>query len=151
MSDKIGYRGYIASRAVRGETTPQHVQNLVIRDYANRNKFQFKLSATEYGMPMCHMMLDSIIEELPTLEGVIVFSMFMLPQRAEARRAIYRKILDSGCTLHAALEALVLKSEVDIQLFEDIFQVQQFTGESQMDFAAKDTTEGSGRMRQFDR
>ncbi|MDP1571655.1 MAG: hypothetical protein Q8L86_16795 [Vicinamibacterales bacterium] len=151
MSNKVGYRGYIASRAVRGETTPQHVQNLVIRDYANRNKLQFKLSATEYGMPMCYMMLESIIEELPTLEGIIVFSMFMLPQRAERRRAIYRRVLDSGCTLHAALEALVLKSERDIQLFEDVFQVQQLTGESQMDLAAQDAAEGSGKMLQFGR
>jgi sporadic carbohydrate cluster protein (TIGR04323 family) len=151
VSSKIGYRGYIASRAVRGQTTPQHVQNLVVRDYANRQKLPFKLSATEYGMPMCYMMLDSIVEELPTLEGIIVFSMFMLPQRAERRRALYRKILDSGSTLHAALESLALKNERDIQLFEDIFQVQQFTGESQMDLAAEDAAEGSGKMLQFGR
>jgi sporadic carbohydrate cluster protein (TIGR04323 family) len=132
---RVGYRGYIASRAIRGETTPQHVQNLVIRDYAGRHKLQLKLSATEYGMPMCYMMLDSVMEELPTLKGVIVFSMFMLPQRSERRLALYQKILSADCTLHAALEGLVLRSERDILLFEDIFQVQQFTGESRMDFA----------------
>ena len=41
-----GYRGYIGSRPVRGERTPQQVQNLVIRDYAQRNGIAFKLSAT---------------------------------------------------------------------------------------------------------
>ena len=29
-----GYRGYISARATGGGRTPQHVQNLVIRDYA---------------------------------------------------------------------------------------------------------------------
>ena len=134
--NKIGYRGYIASRAIRGQTTPQHVQNLVIRDYAHRNGLQLKLSATEYGMPMCYMMLDSVVEELGTLEGIICFSMFMLPQRAERRRTIYDRILAAGCTLHCALEGLVLQAERDILLFEDIFNVQQFTGESHMDLGS---------------
>jgi sporadic carbohydrate cluster protein (TIGR04323 family) len=114
---------------VRGETTPQHVQNLVIRDYAHRRGLQLKLSATEYGMPMCYMMLDKVLEELPTLEGIICFSMFMLPQRAERRRAVYERVLAAGCTLHAALESLALQSEADVLLFEDIFRIQQLTGE----------------------
>lgn len=125
--EKIGYRGYIASRPVRGETTPQHVQNLVIRDYASRMKLQFKLSATEYAMPGCYMILGGVMEELPTLEGVICFTLFMLPQGQAARLRVYRSILDAKCILHTALEGLVMRSERDIELLEDIFKVQQFS------------------------
>lgn len=125
MSAKTGYRGYIGSRAIRGETSPQHVQNLVIRDYAQRNKLFFKLSATEYAMPSCYMMLESVLDDLPNLEGILLFSMFMLPDSAEHRREIYQRVLDARASLHAALENLVLKSEADIQRWEDIIALQQ--------------------------
>ena len=59
----LGYRGYIASRPVRGTSTPQHVQNLVIRDYAARSGLDFKLSATEYAMDGCYLMLEAVLDE----------------------------------------------------------------------------------------
>ena len=37
-----GLRGYIASRPVAGARVPQHVQNLVIRDYARRKGQELK-------------------------------------------------------------------------------------------------------------
>ncbi len=121
-----GYRGYIGSRPVRGERTPQQVQNLVIRDYAQRNGIAFKLSATEYAMPGFYMMLNAVMEELPTLDGVILFSMFMLPNDESKRRRIYTQILEQGRELHAALENLTLRSAVDIGRFEDILRVNAF-------------------------
>ena len=121
-----GYRGYIGSRPVRGERTPQQVQNLVISDYAQRNGIAFKLSATEYAMPGCYMMLNAVMEELPTLDGVILFSMFMLPNDESKRRRIYTQILEQGRELHAALENLTLRSAVDIGRFEDILRVNAF-------------------------
>lgn len=131
-SNKIGYRGYIGSRPIRGETTPQHVQNLVIRDYAARMKLHFKLSATEYAMPHCYMMLESVLEELPSLEGIICFSFYMLPQKAERRMNFYSAIINSGSTLHTALEGLVLRSQGDILLLEDLFRVQQLSAHTQV-------------------
>lgn len=125
MAERFGYRGYIASREVRGVVTPQQVQNLVIRDYTARNKLHFLLSATEYSMPACYMMLDAVVAEIKSLEGIICFSMFMLPKKNERRREIYQKILAAGASLHGALEGIVLKSKDDIALFEDLFMVEQ--------------------------
>ncbi len=125
MAEKLGYRGYIASREVRGVVTPQQVQNLVIRDYAAKNKLLFLLSATEYSMPACYMMLDAVLSEVESLEGIICFSMFMLPKRNERRREIYQTVLNSGASLHSALEGIVLKTKNDIALFEDLFMVEQ--------------------------
>ena len=121
-----GYRGYIASRAVRGQSTPQHVQNLVVRDYARRNGLAFKLSATEYAMESCYMILESVFEELDTLEGIVCFSIFMLPRRAERRRRIYERVLGAGCSLHGALENLSVGAPEDIPALEDMFLVDQF-------------------------
>lgn len=125
MSKKQGFRGYIASRPVRGETTPQQVQNLVIRDYAARQKIQFLLSATEYAMPGCYMMLESALEELREIEGIILFSLFMLPLDRERRRSVFDRVLSNGAILHSALEGVVLKNENDLALVEDLFMVDQ--------------------------
>ena len=46
----IKVRGYMSSREFMGERVPQHVQNLVIRNYCNQNKYQYLLSAVEYAM-----------------------------------------------------------------------------------------------------
>jgi sporadic carbohydrate cluster protein (TIGR04323 family) len=120
-----GLRGYITARPILGNRVPQHVQNLVIRDYAQRHGLTFKLSATEYAMPRCFMILEGVLQELPGLEGIIVYSLFMLPPRARERRALYQRILDGDGVLHCAVEGLVLRGDADIGRFEDIWLLQQ--------------------------
>jgi len=124
MSEQTaGYRGYIASRPVRGTSFPQRVQNLVVRNYAERRGLPFKLSLTEYAMPRSYMMLATLLDELPKLDGLIFFSMFMLPENRERRVAMYERVLAAGATLHAALEEKVLASDRDIASFEDTIAV----------------------------
>jgi len=122
----LGYRGYIASRPVRGSTVPQHVQNLVIRDFAQRNGLLFKLSATEYAMAGSFMMLDAVLAELPQLDGFILYSQFMLPERPERRRAIYDRVLAEGKMLAGAVENLTLRTPADVRRWEDIILTDRF-------------------------
>ena len=46
-----------------GERAPQHVQNIVIRDYCKK-KTLILPSATEYGMEKSYLMLEKILVEL---------------------------------------------------------------------------------------
>ena len=126
MSNRFGHRGYIASRKVRGQFWPQHVQNLVIRDYAQRNRLDYLLSATEYAMPGCYMNLEAVLEELEQIRGIILFSLFMLPEKSGRRRRIYDRVLESGADLHGALENMALGTQADVQRVEDIFQVERY-------------------------
>ncbi len=57
-TERYGYRGYVASRPVRGNSFPQQVQNLVVRDYASRKELKYLLSATEYAMSSGFLMLN---------------------------------------------------------------------------------------------
>jgi sporadic carbohydrate cluster protein (TIGR04323 family) len=126
MADS-GYRGYIVSRPVRGSHFPQRVQNLVVRDYAQRRKLPFRLSVTEYAMPGCSMMFAALLDELDlpgALDGIVIFSLFVLPAQRDRRLAAYDRILTKGKTLHAALEGLVLAHRRDIAAWEDIIGVE---------------------------
>ena len=123
-----GYRGYIVSRPVRGSHFPQRVQNLVVRDYAQRRKLPFRLSVTEYAMPGCTMMFESLLDELPQLDGIVLFSLFVLPAQRDRRLRAYERVLGAGKTLHAGLENLVLAGQRDIAAWEDIIGVDGALG-----------------------
>ena len=59
-----GFQGYVTSRPFQGQRVPQHVQNLVIRDYCHKKRLQYRLSATEYAMAKSHLILQQVLEDL---------------------------------------------------------------------------------------
>jgi sporadic carbohydrate cluster protein (TIGR04323 family) len=126
MAERGGHRGYIGARPLNGSRTPQHVQNIVIRDYARRKNLQYLLSAVEHIMPGSYMVLEDIVDELPRLNGLILYSIFMLPPEEARRWEIYDRVLREGCDLHAAVEEIALSSRNDIQAVEDILLVNKY-------------------------
>ena len=121
MTDKLGYRGYIASRAINGDRVPHHVQNIVIRDYAIHHNLQYLLSATEMSPDSCFIVLNDVLSNLDMIGGVIMYSLFMLPKNFGARNRIYDILLQNKKTLHAAVENIALTTQDDIQRMEEIF------------------------------
>lgn len=125
-----GFPGYIASRPIAGSRVPQHVQNIVIRDYAKRAGLRYKLSGTEYAMADCYMMLEQLLDEIGAHDGFIAYSMFMLPEDPASRRRIYERVLAAGASLHAAAEQIALYTRADASKWEDIFLVNQFAAKA---------------------
>ena len=126
MNNKAqGYRGYIGSRAYHGLDFPQNVQNFLIRSYCQKHQLTYLLSATEYTMPGCYMILEEVLSSIQSLDGIVLFSVFMLPESADKRMQIYKTLLNANKTLHAALEDLCIRSLDDIQIIEDILNVNK--------------------------
>jgi len=118
-------RGYIFSRPFMGERVPQHVQNLVIRDYCEKNNLQYLLSKTEYAMPDCHLILKQIIEELPELFGIIVYSIFQLPENANLRKAIYQQVIEDKKNIYFAVEGIKANNILDFEQVETLWDIRQ--------------------------
>ncbi len=118
-------RGYLFSRPFMGERVPQHVQNLVIRDYCGRNKLHFLLSATEYAMDGCHLILKQVLDELPDIAGIAFYSLFQLSEDAAERKAVYARALSLGKTLHFAVEGLKAGNQADCDRIETLWRVRQ--------------------------
>ena len=57
-------RGYIFSRPFLGERAPQHIQNIILRDYCAKRKFTFLLSATEYAMEGSNLILNQMLRKV---------------------------------------------------------------------------------------
>lgn len=119
-----GFRGYIFSRKIDSNFIPQRVQNLVIKDYCERNNLFFKLSATEYKMTNSYLMFNTLIQEIKKIDGIVFYSLFMLPEVKKDRLKIYEKILLNKKQLHFSLEEIKLVKKVDIKKIEDIYQIK---------------------------
>ena len=117
-------RGYIFSRPFMGERVPQHIQNLVIRDYCERNHLQFLLSATEYAMPGCHLILEQAFSELTKLRGIVAYSLFQLPEDSFQRAMVYKKCLDQKKFLHFAVEGLCANTKKEFERIEALWLIR---------------------------
>jgi len=123
MSNRQGYRGYISARMEMGRSTPQHIQQLVIRDHCQKRGLRFLLSATEYCMPGCTLILDAVLAELHTLEGIVMYSLFQMPTDKAKRLQLYETLFANGCSLHLAAENAVIATPEDAARIEDIWRV----------------------------
>ena len=97
------FRGYISSRKLSdGNNVDQSIQNLIIRNSCEKHNIKFMLSATEYGMKDCYLMLNQVINELKKnkFDGIALFSIDQLPKKTKARKKIYEivknRLLEEG-------------------------------------------------------
>jgi sporadic carbohydrate cluster protein (TIGR04323 family) len=121
------YRGYISSRDCLGVNYPQRIQNIVIRDYCENNKFKFLLSAAEYSMAGSNIILKDLVKELSTISGVVAFSIFQLPENKNKRINFLKIFIKKKKSIHFALERYVVKSDKDIVKLNQIWQIKKIS------------------------
>lgn len=108
-----------------GERAPQYIQNLAIRDYCNKNKYNFILSSVEYAMEGSSLILDEIISKIKSIDGIALYSLFQLPINETKRKYVYTKILENKKSLHFILENLKLENWNDISKIENIWLIKK--------------------------
>lgn len=123
MTDALGHRGYIFSREINNNRVPQHVQNIVVRNYADRHCIRYLLSVAEMSPDNCYIVLNDVLDNLHLVDGIIMYSLFMMPKDANTRHRIYGKILEERKSLHAAVEGITVNSKIDIERTEELFQI----------------------------
>jgi sporadic carbohydrate cluster protein (TIGR04323 family) len=106
--NRQGYRGYVTSRPFGQYCIPVPLQSLALRDYCQRMNVVYVLPANENIFPNSYMVLEGMIRDLGDYEGIVMYSMHMLPQRSERRRKIFERVLEQGCSVHIVLESLVV-------------------------------------------
>ena len=124
-----------------GERVPQHVQNLVIRDYCNKKNLQYLLSATEYAMANSHLILQQVLEELPILDGIVFYSLFLLPEDKTERDRVINFILKKEKTIYFAVEGLRMNNKTEHERIENILQVKKVLPNCLMKYDSKGNLE----------
>lgn len=118
-------RGYISSRPFGGNWVPQHIQNIIIRDYCNKKGFHYMLSAAEYAVPNCYMVLEEMITEANRLFGIVLYSIYQLPKNEKRRLLLCNAILDTGCRIYSSVEDIRIKNDSDLQSVNMILNVNE--------------------------
>jgi|TARA_B110001452_G_scaffold228539_1_gene204020 sporadic carbohydrate cluster protein (TIGR04323 family) len=117
----MNLRGYIFSRNFSdGSFVDQSTQNAVIRQACEKNLYNFKLSATEYGMKNCFLMLEKLIEDLNSkhINGIAFYSIYQLPSGT-----IKKKLFDVA--LKKEKKILFSKQDIIIEKKEDIVKLDE--------------------------
>lgn len=117
-------KGYIFSRQFYGERVPQRVQNLVIREYCKSIGANYLLSATEYAMENSQLVLNQVLEELPKIDGIVMYSLFQLPIQKLDRYQIYRRVIECRKELCFALEEIIADSMENFIKIENMIQIK---------------------------
>lgn len=125
-------KGYIFSRPFLGERVPQHVQNIVLRDYCSKNNLHFLLSGTEYTADKSTHILNEIYENLKSYDGIIFYSLFQLPEDKIKRLNFCKNVLKKNKQLHFAVENLVLKNISQLEEIENVFLIKLMTIKDQL-------------------
>ncbi len=118
-------KGYIFSRPFLDERAPQHVQNIVIRDYCKKENLHYGLSAVEYAMKNSYKTLHQLVNNLKSLDGIVAYSVFQLPSDDLQRKNILKKIIKQKKTLFFALEGLRLSTNDDLKKIDNIWLVRK--------------------------
>lgn len=110
-----------------GERVPQHVQNIVIKDYCQKNNLNFLLSATEYSMKNSYYILNQLVNNLQNIHGIVAYSLFQMPYDNQKRERLFSKILNKNKQIFFACENLKISNRRDIERIKKIWDVKKIS------------------------
>lgn len=106
-----------------GERAPQHIQNIIVRNYCERIDSIYLLSAVEYAMPKSSLVLSELLSE-NNVDGIVMYSIFQLPENTSERKLVYKEIIDRNKELHFAVEGIRLTNLGEINRVELIWRLR---------------------------
>tara|TARA_X000000368_G_C22373611_1_gene425978 strand:+ start:101 stop:493 length:393 start_codon:yes stop_codon:yes gene_type:complete len=121
----LNVRGYIFSRPFLGERVPQHIQNIVIRDYCKKNNLNYNLSLVEYAIKDSFIMFNQLVDEIKKFDGIILYSLFQLPEADYIRNKLCKKILKQNKIIFFANESRAVKNLIEFEKIEIIWKIKK--------------------------
>lgn len=128
-----------------GERVPQHVQNIVLRNYCHTQNHNLLLAATEYAMQDSSLILETILQELPEVDGIVMYSLFQLPRDETERASVVRRVLEANRSIHFAVENMRIVDVATAEAVERCWQVKTAIDEE----SETGTRENPGALRSF--
>jgi len=135
MAERIGLRGYVTARGFGPYVIPVPVQSLALRDYCARKKLLYVLPANENCFPHSYLVLEGMIADLSGYEGVVMCSMFMLPERAERRRRLCQRVFEQSCAIHLVVEDMVIAGPQDVDRLGELLAIDRLAAQAPRSFA----------------
>ena len=107
-----------------GERVPQHIQNLVIRNYCVQNNYQYLLSVVEYTMNDTYLILKQVVNDLNNIDGIGFYSMFQLPHDNTKRLQFLNTVIKKKKFIFFCSEGFQVKNKLDIDKINTIWLIK---------------------------
>ena len=75
-------------------------------------------------MPDSYMILESVIDDMANIDGIVFYSLYQLPSEPEKRRSIYSRVLEAHKSLHFAVEGMSISQIKDVDSVEQCLLVK---------------------------
>ena len=121
----LNVRGYIFSRPFFNERVPQHIQNIVIRDFCKKNKLNYNLSLVEYAMKDSYIMFNQIVDEIDSFDGVVLYSLFQLPDSNKIRNDLCKEVLKKNKKSYFATESRIVQTLLELEKVDIIWKLKK--------------------------
>ena len=131
---KDNFISYITTRKIGHYLIPPPLQIMLIRKYCQSNNILFSLPVEELIFENCFIELQSIINSNSIIDGIIMPSIFLLPNTSEKRKYYYKKFEERKIQLHFILESIIIDwGENSISEVETIILLNNLIDNSQKD------------------
>ena len=108
------FKGYISSRKLNGSYIPQKLQNLAIRDFAERKNLKLSLSGTEWKIKNSYLMIRSIVKSEKKIDGIIFFSVFQIAENIKFFKYLILQMIIKKKIIYFVLEDLEIKGKKNL-------------------------------------
>jgi sporadic carbohydrate cluster protein (TIGR04323 family) len=78
-------------------------------------------------MQDCYAMMNALLDDLKKIQGIIFYSIEMLPESKSERINFIKKVLQKKCRIFFALEEIEIKKKKDIFFVEDLIHLKRIS------------------------
>ena len=123
-------RGYVQNTNFGPYSLPVPFQNKLLKQYCEEKKKKFTLPQGEVVFSKNYFQLKSLIKKIKKNEGLVMMSVFMLPNNQIDRDKILKSIIKKNIECHFLIENKIVKTSNDYSKINDIFKATKFGKDS---------------------
>lgn len=120
------YFTYIQNKKFGDYYIPARYQYIILRDYYKKIKQNFILPQGEPVFTKTGIRLRTIIDNLRLNDGLVLLSIYMLPEDSIIRNGICKKLLNKKIETHFVFENIVAKNSKDFTKINNFYKLNQF-------------------------
>lgn len=117
---------YVQNKKFGDYYIPARFQYVILRDYYKKIKQNFILPQGEPVFTKTGIRLRSIVENLKVDNGLVLLSIYMLPEDSKIRETIYKKLLNKKIETHFIFENIIAKNKNDFKKINNFYKLNKF-------------------------
>lgn len=119
-------RGYVQNKKFGPYCLPVPFQNKLLKQYCEEKNLNFALPQGEIVFSQNFIQLRSLIKKLKSNEGIVMMSIYMLPDLIKTRKKIVQELIKKKIECHFIVENKIAKNKRDFDEIENILKILLF-------------------------